>query len=115
MQANPLYVFGTVLSLLLSQEDYVLEALMPETHFFLLLDGDSCTCYLEPLEKMILVYFHFMNRWAPHIHHWNVHPHYWKSEFLDLEVWAQVNFLSAVLGALLIANWGKQSASFSLL
>ena len=34
MQADPLYVFGTVLSLLLFQEDYVLEALMPETHFF---------------------------------------------------------------------------------
>ena len=49
MQADPLYVFYTVLSSLLSQEDYILEALMPETHFFLWLNRDPCTSHLEPL------------------------------------------------------------------
>ena len=69
MQADPLYVFCTVFSSLLSQEDYVLEALMPETHFFLRPNRDPCKSHLEPLEKMVLVYSRFLDHWAPHIHH----------------------------------------------
>ena len=86
MQADPLYVFFIVLSSLLSQEDYILEALMPETHFFHWLNRDLCTSHQESLKKMILVYSHFLDHWAPHIHHWNVYQHCWNSTFLDLEV-----------------------------
>ena len=75
--------------------------------FLFWLNRDPCTSLLEPLEKVILVYYCFLDHWAPHICHWNVHQHCWNSAFLDLEVWAQANFLSALLGALLIANLGK--------
>ena len=90
MQADPLYVFCTVLlSSLLSQKDSVLEASMPETDFFLWLNRDPCTSHLQPLEKMALVYSRFLGRWAPHIHHWNDYQHCWNSVFSDLEVWAR--------------------------
>ena len=115
MQADPLFVFCTVLSSLLSQEDYVLEDLMPETPFSLWSNTDPCTSYLELLEKMVLICSHFLGHWAPNIQHWNVHQNCFNSAFLDLEVWAQVNFLSAPLVALLTANLGKQCVSFSLL
>ena len=115
MQADPLCVFCTVLSSLPSQEVYVLETSMLETHFFLRLNRHPCASHLEPPEKMVLVYSCFLDHWAPHIHHWNVCQHCWNSPFLDLEVWEQVDFLSAVLNALLTANLGKQCVSFSLL
>ena len=91
------------------------EDLMPETHFFLWSNTDPCTSYLELLEKMVLICSRFLGHWAPNIQHWNVHQNCCNSAFLDLEVWAQVNFLSAPLVALLTANLGKQCVSFSLL
>ena len=51
MLADLLYVFCAVLSSLFSQGDYVLEGLMPETHYFLWLNRDPCTSHLEPSEK----------------------------------------------------------------
>lgn len=111
MQEDPLCVSCTVLFSLLSREDCVLEALMPETHFCLWLN----TNHLESLEKMVLVYSYFLDDRSPLIYHWNVHLHFRNSEILDLEVRAQVNFFSALLDALLIANLGKQCVYFSML
>ena len=56
-----------------------------KTHFFLWLNRHSCANHLEPLEKMVLVYFRFLDHWATHIHHWTVRQHCWNSAFLGLE------------------------------
>ena len=61
MKADPLYVFYTVLSSLISQEDYVLEASVPEARFFLWLNRHPCASHLEPLKKGVLVYFRFLD------------------------------------------------------
>ena len=103
-----MYVFCAVLSSLFSQGDYVLEGLMPETHYFLWLNRDPCTSHLEPSEKKGIGLFSLSGSLGSTYLPLNVHEHCWNSAFVDLKVWRQVNFLSALLGALLIANLGKQ-------
>lgn len=103
MQADPLYLFYSVLSSFLSQVIHILEALMLETH----------SCHVKPCEKKVLVYSRFMDDCSPHIHHWKG-LYFWKSAFLVLEIWTQVNFLSTLLGLLplRIPILGKQCFFF---
>ena len=86
---------------------------MSEAHFCPWLNRDLCISHLEPLEKIVLVYFCFLNHEVLLFHHWNVHC--LNSTFPDLGVWVQANLLNAQLGELLFANLGKQCVSFSLL
>ena len=60
MEVDPLYIFCTVLSSLLL-EDYFLVGLISES-FYLWLNRDICKTYLEPHERMVLVYSRLLGR-----------------------------------------------------